>query len=796
MLKNYLLIFWRNMTRNKVYAAINITGLAIGIASCILIYLYVQHELSYDKYFTKHDRIYRVVNNLIVEDEVEKASVTHAALAPGLAADFPEIETALRMINRNKQVLRLDEKAITIEHAFWADSNYFEVFDYKLLEGDPKAVLQEPNTMALSKDVAAKFFDDPMKAMYSTFRIGSQSYKVTGIFEPVDAAHMKPNVLTSMSTLPAEVRQNFKSNWFGTNSYTYVLLSDSKAAAGLQAKLPDFVKKRISPARGNTTERVELHLQALTDIHLNTDYLWEAFPVGKKSYIYIFSFVGIFILLIASINYMNLATARSVKRAKEVGLRKVVGADRSQLILQFLSESILLTVFSVFVALLLVELMLPTFNSLSDKNIASNYFLEPIFAASILGIALLIGLISGSYPALVLSHFKPADVLKGSTTPNSGSAVLRKGLVVLQFTISLVLIIGTIIVYSQMHYLKSQDLGFTKEQVLVVDIPSGDTTIVNQMPVIKEQLLKNPKITEATTTVMIPGETTGVIIFDVERNGTMAEKTMNTIFVDYEFLDLMDINLKAGRNFSKEIATDQENGFILNEAAANVLGWADPIGKRIGFSDTTAGRVVGVVKDFNYTSLHSPIEPLVIMLAPQNNGYLMARVSPNGITEAMDHMQETWSKFAPSHPMDYFFLDESFNKQYRAEEKMLTIFGYFSLLTIIIACMGLFGLASFTAEQRTREIGIRKVLGSSVSGIVMLLTKDFALLVMVAIVLASPIAWYGMQQWLQDFAYRTPISAWVFVASGLVALCLAIVTVSFKAARAAMTDPVKALRTE
>ncbi|GHA54024.1 ABC transporter permease [Pontibacter akesuensis] len=797
MLKNYFLLFFRNMARNKVYAGINIIGLAIGIASCILIYLFVQHELSFDKAFTKHERIYRVVNDLIVEDEVEKASITHAALAPTLADDFPEIEASTRMINRNKQVLRLDDKAIAIENTFWADSNYFDLFDYKLLEGNAKTALMEPNTMVITKEVAGKFFDNPMDAMFSTLRIGSQSYKVTGIFEPVDAAHMRPNVLTSFSTIPGEVRQNMRTNWFGTNSYTYLLLRSPGDAAGLQAKLPDFVARRITPARGNTTERVELHLQALADIHLETDYLWEPFPVGNKSYIYIFSLVGILILLIASINYMNLATARSAKRAKEVGLRKVVGANRPQLILQFLSESVMLTLFAVVIALVLVELMLPTFNSLAEKQISSTYFLDASFILVLVSIAVFIGLVAGSYPAFVLSHFKPVDILKSDKTPSSGGAMLRKGLVVLQFTISLVMIIGTVVVYSQMHYLKNQDLGFTKEQVLVIDIPSGDTAIVNKMPVIKAELLRNANITNAATTGMVPGEETSVIIFAVERNKAMAEKTMNTIWVDYDFFELMDIPLKKGRNFSEEMRTDLDNGFILNEAAAKALGWdADPIGKRIGFSDTTSGKVIGVVKDFNYKSLHSAVEPLVILLAPQNNGSLMARISPGNFSETMAHVESTWQRFAPTHPMDYSFLDQSFNEQYRAEEKMLAIFGYFALLTIIIACMGLFGLASFMAEQRTKEIGIRKVLGSSVSQIVLLLTKDFALLVVLAIILACPIAWYGMQQWLQDFAYRTPVSIWIFVYSGLVALALAVLTVSFKAARAAMSDPVSALRTE
>ncbi|WP_347158542.1 ABC transporter permease [Pontibacter chitinilyticus] len=797
MLQHYLKTTWRNLTRNKVYTAINVVGLAIGVASCLLIFLYVQHELSYDKAFTRHDRIYRVVNNLIVEDEVEKASITHAALAPNLAADYPEIEAATRMINWHKRVFRQGEKAITIDNTFFADSNYFDIFDYKLLEGNPKTALQEPNSIVLTEEVAGKFFANPLDAMFNTLKIGNDSYKVTGIFKAVDAAHMKPNVLVSINSLPADLRQQFKSNWFSTNSYTYILLRQPGMGDALQAKLPDFVKRRVAPARGDTKERVELYLQPLTYIHLNSDYLWEPFPVGNKSYIYIFSFVGIFILLIASINYMNLATARSVKRAREVGLRKVVGASRPQLIAQFLSESVLLTLLALVIALVFVELLLPSFNSLTEKQIPSTYFTNPTLLLVIIAIGVFIGLVAGSYPALVLSHFRPVDILKSDKTPRGGGALLRKGLVVLQFTISLVLIIGTVVVYSQMHYLKNQDLGFTKDQVLVIDIPSGDSTIVSKMPVLKTELLRNPHITKAATTGMIPGEETGVIIFKVERDDKMAEKTMNTIWADYDYLDLMDIKVKKGRNFSKEMPTDEENGFILNEAAVKALGWTqDPIGKRIGGSDTTSGRVIGVVQDFNYKSLHSKIEPLVIMLAPQNSGSLLARITPGNFSETLGYVENTWQRLAPTQPMEYTFLDESFNLQYRAEEKMLTIFGYFAGLTILIACMGLFGLVSFMAEQRTKEIGIRKVLGSSVSGIVLLLTKDFAVLVLVAIVLACPIAWYGMDKWLQDFTYRTQISAWIFILSGLAALALAILTVSYKATRAAMTDPVLALRSE
>ncbi|WP_210490727.1 ABC transporter permease [Rufibacter aurantiacus] len=799
MIKNYLKIAWRNLLRQKAYSAINIIGLATGISACLLIFLFVQHELSYENHFAKADRTYRVVNDLIVDDEIEKASLTTGGLAPALKADYPEVETAVRLVNGDKQAVSVsDDKVFYLTNSYFVDSNFFSVFDYQFQSGDPATALAAPLSMVLTQATAEKLFGSAAAAQGQLVKIQGESFKVTGVLAPSGPSHLTPDFFASMSSMGTEFMQMMEGEWGNTNTYTYVVLRNPSQAASLQAKMGDFFLKRVKPAydQMQSTGRVDYKIQPLTDIHLTNDWLYELSPSGNRSYIFIFSAVAIFVLLIASINYMNLATARSAKRAKEVGLRKVVGAHRSQLVSQFLGESLVITLLAVLLALALVELLLPTFNGLTNKNIGSAYLLNPVFGLTLLGIILLIGLVAGSYPAFFLSGFKPVDVLKSDKAPRGSGATLRKGLVILQFTISLVLIIGTVVVYSQMDFLKKADLGFNKEQVAVIDIPSGDTTLTAKLPLIKSEMLANPNVTQVSASAQIPGQGSGVLIFMVERNNAMVEKTMNMMTVDYDFLDLMGIKLKAGRNFSRDMGTDQSSGFIINEAAANLLGWKEAVGKRIGFSDTTSGKVIGVVKDFNYTSLHDKIAPVVLRVRPRTSGYLLARLSGDNFEEALAHVKTTWARFDPNRPIDLTFLDESFNAQYQSEEKMLKVFGYFSILTIIIACMGLFGLTSFMAEQRTREIGIRKVLGSSVLGIVMLLTKDFAVLVVIAIVLASPLAWYGMQQWLQEFAYRVPLSPWLFVSAGMVALIIAVATVSVQAAKAALLDPIKALRSE
>ncbi|WP_347158544.1 ABC transporter permease [Pontibacter chitinilyticus] len=798
MFRNYTKIALRNLLRNKVYSAINIAGLAIGVASCILIFLYVKDELSYETHFDKADRIVRLVGVIDSDAGHEQFALSAPALAPALVKDFPDVEHVTQLSRAGKQTVWYKDKSFNEDDLLFADSAFFQVFSYPLLAGNPKSALREPHTVVLSEQMAKKYFDAPTEAMGEMLKFGNETYQVTGIFRDPGHSHINANAFISRSTLDAKLDEEIRTNqWFAMSRYTYVLLHGPEEFAPFQQKMDAFAERHVNPwiKENDLTGTMRYVVQPLKSIHFATDYAADLSPAGNISYVYIFAAVAVFLLLIACINYMNLATARSAKRAKEVGLRKVVGAYRSQIIRQFLGESLFITLIAVVLALALVQIMLPTFNALTDKSFGSAFFLQWEFMGIILAIVVFVGIIAGSYPAFFLSNFKPADVLKSDKAPRGGSAALRQVLVVLQFTISLILIIGTIVVFSQMHFLKSRDLGFNKNQIMVIDIPSGDSTLVKGLPGIKQELLSNPNVEEVSNTKDIPAESMSKLLMLVEKDGQQVEKTMNVMFVDYDFIDVMGIKLKNGRNYSRDFKTDEKGALIVNEAAAKLMGWDDPIGKRIQVMDLDA-KVIGLAKDFHVKSLHTEVEPLVLVLRPESDGYLMARIKPENIAATIGFIQSKWQAYDPKHPMDYFFMDEHFDEQYRAEEKMLTVFGYFAGLTIFIACLGLFGLASFTAEQRTKEIGIRKVLGSSISSIVLLLSKDFALLVLVAIVLASPVAWYGMDKWLQDFAYRVPLSWWIFALAGFSAMLIALLTVSFQAVKAAMLDPVNAIRTQ
>jgi len=797
MLKNYFKIAWRNLARNKTYSAINILGLATGMSACILIFLFVQHELTYDRHFNKADRIVRVVSSIQMQGEPDKFAYTPFKLAQTISDNYPEAEVVTKILPVSKQTLWIEERAFNQENLFFADSNFFKVFNYTFLQGNPETALKAPRTIVITEDLAIKFFGSVNSALGQTLQFSKNAHQVTGIIANPQHSHLQADGFLSAITLgkgsdeinaPTSI-----TNWLALNWFTYVLLTDKNQAGSLQQKLYDLSRNTINPwiKENELTASQTFYLQPIRDIHLNPEWKDQLAAYGQKSYVYIFGFVAAFLLLIACINYMNLATARSAKRAREVGLRKVVGAHRSQIIGQFIGESVLITLFSMLLALALVEIMLPHFNVLTNKNFSYTYFTEGSFGLVLLTIVLLVGLLAGSYPAFFLSGFKPVEVLKSDKSPQGGNALLRKFLVVMQFTISLILIIGTLVVFSQMQFIKNANLGFEKEQVFVIDIPTGDTTIMRQLPRIKEELLSYAAIQKVANVVNIPGGTISDLITLIEKDGKQEEGTSFVLAGDYDFLDLLNISVLKGRNFSREMATDLKGGVLVNQALVKKMGWTDPIGKKILFADWDA-KVIGVVNDFHYTSLHTSIDPLVIALGPSSPGYLLVRVNTNNLPATLRFVQDKWKTFDPKHPMEYFFLDEFFDQQYRTEEKMLNIFGYFAALTIIIACLGLFGLTSFTAEQRTREIGIRKVMGSSVTNIIILLSKDFALLVAISIGLATPLAWYGMHQWLQDFAYRVPISLWIFLMAG----CCAMLTVSLQAAKAANANPIKALRAE
>ncbi|WP_242927428.1 ABC transporter permease [Pontibacter vulgaris] len=802
MLQNYFKIAIRNLVRNKVYSAINIAGLALGVASCILIFLYVQDELSYESNFSKADRIVRVVGEVNFEGQQDNFAVTPLPLENEVRK-FAGIQTVTQLSKLNKQTIWYNNQAFSEDNLLIADSSFFTVFDYKFIVGDPATALDAPNTIALSEELAIKFFGNAEQALGKVLKFSNDSYKVTGVFRNEKHSHLDPSGLVSnMSVRNRLSPVELKNLWFNLNYYTYILLPGEAQKSGIQQQLDNLTTKTINPwlKENRLNAQMRFLVQPLKDIHFDSRYAHGLAPTGNMAYVYIFSAVAVFLLLIASINYMNLATARSAKRAKEVGLRKVVGADRTQLVSQFLGESLLLTILAMLLALALVEVLLPSFNTLTGKYFTSGLFLQWEFMLLLLAIILLVGVVAGSYPAFFLSRFKPADVLKSDKMPRSGSAILRQALVVVQFSISLIMIIGTIVVFAQMRFLKNSDLGFKKEQILVIDVPYGDSTLVKRLPVIKQKLLQNPNVVQLSNSHSIPSESLNRTLMLVEQDGKMVEKTIDIMAVDYDFIPLMGIEMQAGRNFSKDFKSDVDGGFIINEAAAKWLGWKDPIGKKVNTGDTTLvgrnAKIIGVVKDFHVQSLHSEVKPLALELRPESPGYLLARIAPENQEATIRFVEEQWKQFDQKHPMEYFFMDEFFDRQYKAEEKMLTVFGYFAGLTILIACLGLFGLASFTAEQRTKEIGIRKVLGSSTGNIVLLLSKDFAILVVIAIILASPVAWYGMNKWLQDFAYRTDLSWWIFALAGTAALIIALLTVSFQAVKAATTDPVKAIRTE
>ena len=798
MLKNYFKIAWRNLLRNKVYSAINVAGLATGISACILIFFFVKDELTYERHFDNYARIYRVVTDLNMQGQQDKFARSPGPLAAALEDFQPEVQMVARLLPIGKQTIWLEDKAFNEENLFFASNTFFDIFSYEFLQGNPLTALDLPKTAVISNTLAEKYFGSTENAMGQALQFSKNAHIITGVFKKNQQSHINADILLSESTL-ANLPAIALDHWFSMNWFTYVLVSGPDQEEIIQKRLDNLYTKVIEPWTKENKISAELRfaLQPISDIHLKPERTYDISPAGNRSYVYIFGLVAIFILLIACINYMNLATARSAKRAREVGLRKVVGAQRSQLIWQFVGESVLITLLAILLALASVEMMLPFFNTLTGKNFTHAAFLDSGFILTLLGIVLFVGLIAGSYPAFFLSKFKPAEVLKSDKNPRSSNAIFRKALVVVQFTISLILIIGTLVVYRQMQFLKNAPLGFRKEQILVIEVPIGDSLLIGQMSRIKHELLQQPAVEKVSTSAQIPGERTSRAFLQTSENDKIVEKSMAAIFVDHDFVQLMGIKLVKGRDFSKNIPTDLKGAFLINEAAARYMGWKEPLGKKIVIADWD-GQVVGVMKDFHYTSLHSNIEPLILALAPTTPAYLLIRLHSDsyGLPRTLDAIASIWKKYDSKHPMEYYFLDDNFAKQYRSEEKMLAVFGYFAGLTILIACLGLFGLTSFTAEQRTKEIGVRKVLGSSVTDIVILLSKDFALLVLIAILLAIPVAWYGMHFWLKTFAYQLPIQWWVFVLAGLLALLVAMLTVSFQATKAAWLNPVKALRAD
>lgn len=804
MIQNYFKIAWRNLKKNKGISFINITGLAIGISVCFIILLFIQDELSYDRFNENADRIVRIVFNASINGG--KINETHVMppVAQTLKHDYPEVAEATRLRTYGNPKIVYGDKIFRDASFAYVDSNFFRVFTLPLRKGNINSVLLQPNSVVITEEIAKKYFGDeePIGKILK-FNNEGALYTVTGIMEKIPSnAHFHFDVLGSMRSL----QESREQSWLVSDYFTYVLLTKGSDYKKLETKLPAMVEKYMGPqiaqsmglslnqfhSRGN---ELGFSLQRLTDIHLRSNGNYEIEPRGNEQYLYIFGAVALFMLIIACINFINLSTAGASKRSKEVGIRKVMGSLRTDLIKQFILESVLLTFLALIVSLLLVQISLPLFNELSGKNLVLRFTKNT--STIFLILTALVGLLAGIYPAFFLSSFNPISVLKSRFVQGGKSITLRSGLVVFQFFISVALMIGTTVVYQQLKYIQNKQLGYDKDQIMVLN---NSWALGRNEKVFKEELLKDSRVLNIATSSYKPSGKTNsnnTLIYPDGKDNQLTR--ILKYHIDEQYIPTMGMKLTEGRNFSKSFGTDS-SGLIINETAAKSFGWGKKaVGHIITQADYNAGQkkdftVIGVVKDFHFRSLHEAITPVIMALHPQWG--LIIKMKGNDVNGLVTSMKKQWADFNTGEPFDYAFMDDLYNKTYIAEEKTGRILSIFSMLTIFVACLGLFGLAAFTAEQRTREIGIRKVLGASAGQITNMLSKEFIKLILAACIIAFPLSYWMMHTWLQDFVYRINISWWIFPLAAFVAIMIALVTISFQAIKAALANPVDSLRTE
>jgi len=802
MIKNYFKIALRNLSKNKVFSVINISGFAIGLTCFILITVFVIDELSYDKYPAQAENIYRVNLSVAGNGDVAVYPLVDVAVGEGIKNAFPEVKASTRIFSVSDFV-KYDDKQFKEEHLAFADSNFLQLFSIPLVEGNTTNALVQPNSIVVSRSFAKKYFGNG-EAVGQSITVGTRNtiYKVTGVIDKVPAnSHFHFDAFLSMSTFP-----NTNKTWSNLGYYTYLLLNKNTDPKKLEAKFPQLVAKYVVPEiqhdmgvslaeAQKSVNTFRFSLAPLTDIHLRSNTKFELEPNGDIQYVYIFSILALFILLLACVNFTNLSTARAIKRAREVGIRKVMGSVKKQLIVQFLSESVLFTFFSMLLSYVLIFLLLPYFNQLANKNISFDFFLNYKLILAVLLVSFIAGILAGIYPAFFLSSFNTIRVLKGASMQGSQKKPLRSSLIVFQFFVSTALIIATVIIYQQLHYMQNKKLGYDKDQVLFLP----DARLLGKdQTAFKQQLLQDNRVVSASISRSIPGGQImdGTEIYPKNENSNGTEIHASISHVDYDYLHTLGIQILKGRNFSKDFPTDS-SGIVINEAAVQQLGWTNEnaVGKTIVRSGQEEFKVVGVVADFNYASLKQKIAPLMMMLG-RNFGGLIIKINTRDVKGFLADLKKQWNSFNPAGPLEYNFLDEKFAALYASEQRTKQIFSAFAVLAIIIASLGLFGLSAFVIEQRAREIGIRKVLGASVQQVLLLVSKEFLLLVGIAFIISVPVTWWAMHEWLKDFAYRINIGTGVFVAAGLSAILIAFFTISFQAIKAAIANPVKSLRTE
>lgn len=794
MIKNYFKIALRNLWKHKVFSFINITGLSIGITACFFIFMYVGFELSYDNFHTKADRIYRLVTDIKTPTETINTGVTAWPFAPNIKTDFPEVESFVR-ISGGSFLVRKGDVKFQEEHSIFADSTFFKVFDFKLLKGDPKTALSAPATIVFTEKAAKKYFGNS-NPMGQTVLITGDAIPalVTGIMKDIpENSQIKADMIISMTSLTQKFNKGLDDSWGNFGATSYLLLKPNASPKTLEAQFPAFLERRNGKEEREHKMSYKFFLEPLKTVYLYSKRNGQ--ESGSITNVYIFGIVAVFILLIACFNFVNLTTARSVERAKEVGIRKVVGAEKSQLASQFIGESVMLCLIAFILTIILSVLLLPMFNQLAGKTVCAGVFSNWRYVVVLFGTSVAIGLIAGIYPALVLSSFKPVSVLKGRFSSGTKGNLLRKTLVVAQFTISIFLIIGTIIVYKQMSFMQNRDLGFAKDQMVILDT-NGDPGA----NAFKEAISTIPGVQSTANSSSVPGGGNPGAYSEIENiKGDLQIANLDLYFVDWDYVNQFKIKMVAGRAFSREFGTDTAQAMLLNEAAVKLFGYRTPqeaIGRRFK-QWGREGKIVGVMKDFHFRSLQEVIKPLSMRIELKGLGLVSAKISPQNLPATIAAIQNKWKVLIPSRPFSYYFLDEFFDRQYRAEQRFGKLFLNFAVLAIFISCLGLLGLASYSTLQRTREIGIRKVMGASVPGIVNLLSKDFLILVAISFLIASPVAGLFMHYyWLKGFAYRVDMSWWIFALAGILAVVIALATISFQAIRAATVNPVKSLKSE
>lgn len=789
MLKNLIKTAVRHIQKHPGYSILNILGLTLGITCALFLVIYVSDEVSYDRYNVNADRIYRVSSKITEPDDQFTWIVAQIPMGPQVVQDYPEVQSFVRFINMPRATYKYQDKEYIEEDFYYADSTLFDIFTYKVLKGDVKSAVKDPGKIALTKTVAARYFGDA-DPVGKTLTTGNTTFEVVGVMEDVPFnSHFRFDAVSARNNLPKQL-----GNWGNFGVFTYLLFPRNFDVKAFESKIQGMYDAHMKTIFETLHIKIEYILEPITRIHLYSTNSAEPEPTGSIAYVKIFGIVAIFLILIAAMNYMNLATARSASRAREVGLRKVVGSRRGPLVAQFLSESVILTIISLIISIILLIVLLPKFNSLAGKSFDHSILFNPVVIISLIGVILIAGFFGGSYPAIYLSRFSPVTVLKGEITQGTAGSLFRKILVIIQFTISVVMIICTMVVFRQLNYLKGMDQGFDQKNVLTLELNQG---MINKYRVLKQSLLENNDIKYVTSTNTRIGEGSAKVIFSMETDQGMVQRGINFAVVDHDFVDALGIKIINGRDFQQDMPSDTLTSVVVNKTLANRMGWSDPIGKKVQLGDGRQinARVIGLMADYHQTGMYNEIESLMLVYRERNN-IIYIKLSGNNTEKTMSFIENKWKEIFPDQPYNYTFLTDRFNRQFEADEKRGQIFTMFTILAILIACLGLFGLASYMVEQRTREIGIRKVFGANEGVIIRLISRDFLILIIISIIIAIPAAYYIMGNWLEKYVYKTNISVLLLFLAAILTIALTFITISFKAYQASVMNPASSLKTE